>query len=272
MSQKFDDAILRAKLNREFREFFDRAEKKRRWSVRHDIPWDQCNPALQPLVADIVETFCTVEMFLPDYLTKLLTQVRTERGRAWFLANWGYEEAKHSLALEDWMLRSGHRTESQIADLEARVAKAEWNPPHDTALGMVCYTMMQELATFLHYRNLRRAVNELGGDPALDKVLSLLSIDERAHYDFFKRVVELYLEYDRDATLEQIREVCNTFQMPAYNLMSDSAAQAARVQSLKIFDDEVFFFEVYEPYLATLGLSRQDLRQPRRKTNPVGVR
>ncbi len=31
-----------------FRDYFDRAEKKRRWSIRDDIPWDQCNPSLNP--------------------------------------------------------------------------------------------------------------------------------------------------------------------------------------------------------------------------------
>ena len=50
---------------------------------------------------------------------------------------------------------------------------------------------------------------------------------------------------------------------------ADSAAQANRIRELKIFDDEIFFKEVYEPYMAALGLTRQDLRQPRRKTAPV---
>jgi hypothetical protein len=30
---------LEAALYRTYRDFFDRAEKKRRWSLRHDIPW-----------------------------------------------------------------------------------------------------------------------------------------------------------------------------------------------------------------------------------------
>ena len=28
-----------------FREFFDLAERRRRWKVADDIPWDECNPA-----------------------------------------------------------------------------------------------------------------------------------------------------------------------------------------------------------------------------------
>ena len=45
-----------------FREFFDLAERKRRWRIADDIPWDQCNPNLKPAVADIIETFCAVEL------------------------------------------------------------------------------------------------------------------------------------------------------------------------------------------------------------------
>src|SRR2546428_13585542 len=102
-----------------FRDYFDRAEKKRRWNIRDDIPWDKCNPKLNPAIADIMETFCVVELYLPDYLSKLIPQVRANRGRAWMLANWGYEECKHSMAFGDWLLRSGHRTEEQMFDMES---------------------------------------------------------------------------------------------------------------------------------------------------------
>jgi acyl-[acyl-carrier-protein] desaturase len=52
-------------------------------------------------------------MYLPDFTAKLLNMIRRSRGRAWFHVNWGYEESKHSLALEAWLLASGHRTEEQ---------------------------------------------------------------------------------------------------------------------------------------------------------------
>src|SRR6266404_9168978 len=112
-----DSPDVAAKVYRLYREYFDRAEKKRRWSLKDDIPWTQCNRALDPAVADVVQTFCSVELYLPDYLSKLLPQVRGNRGRAWMLANWGYEESKHSLVLEDWLLHADMRTEGQVADL-----------------------------------------------------------------------------------------------------------------------------------------------------------
>src|SRR5262249_39365848 len=154
---------------------------------------------------------------------------------AWMLANWGYEECKHSMALGDWLLRSGQRSEEQMADLEGDLFRQEWELPYDNARGMVCYTMLQEIATWLHYRNLQKIMGEKG-DPALYKVLALISMDERAHYDFFRRLVQLYLEDDRPGTLEQLRRVINTFAMPAVHLLVDGRRRAEAVKSLRIFD------------------------------------
>jgi acyl-[acyl-carrier-protein] desaturase len=264
-----EDAELLAAIYRLFREYFDKAEKKRRWSIRDDIPWQACNRSLAPAIADVVETFCSVELYLPDYVSKLIPQVRGNRGRAWFLANWGYEESKHSMALGDWLLKSGQRTDEQMADLESRIVEFEWNVPQENARGMACYSMLQELATWLHYRNLRLVAGQQGGDPALDKLLTLVSIDERAHYEFFKDLVKLYLRYDRPGTLEQLRRVANTFAMPAYNLLVDGQQRAAAVQELHIFDEQMFLYEVLEPCLAAIDVKKSELRQRRSRREEV---
>jgi len=246
-----------------YRDFFDRAEKKRRWSIRDDIPWDQCNPHLDPALADVLESFCAVELYLPDYTSKILPVVRPSKGRTWFYANWGYEESKHSLVFEDWLLRSGHRSDDQMKDLETKVFQWEWNLPHDSHLGMLVYAMVQERATGLNYRNLRRRVQERGGDGALSKMLMLVSVDEQAHYRFFQECVELYLKYDRAATLEQMRRVMNDFQMPAIHDMADSYQRISAIKSLEIFNENIYYREVYLPILAELNVDRSELRNRR---------
>src|ERR1700722_15676954 len=248
------DAIYRL-----FRDYFDLAEKKRRWSIREDVPWAQCNRSLNPAIADVVETFCAVELYLPDYLSKLIPQVRANRGRAWMLANWGYEECKHSMALEDWLLHARMRSDEQMADMHGEVFSYEWNLPYDNALGMLCYTMFQELATQIHYSNLRQIVRREGGCPALEKALLLVSVDEAAHADFFRRLVAIYLEDDRPGTLEQIRRVVNTFKMPAVHMLADSARRTGDIKRLRIFDEDIFVGLVYEPILQKLGVERREL-------------
>jgi acyl-[acyl-carrier-protein] desaturase len=263
---------LLARIYRLYRDYFDMAEKKRRWSLRDDIPWEECNGALDPAIVDVVQTFCAVELYLPDYVSKLLPQVRANRGRAWMIANWGYEESKHSLALGDWLLRSGMRSEEQMAELDSQVFQQEWNLPHDNARGMVCYTMVQELATWLHYRNLREVARQRGGDLALDRVLNLISIDERAHYDFFRRLVQLYLEDDRLGTLEQLRRVINQFAMPAVHLLFDGRKRVEAVKELRIFDYDIFYTQVFEPILTALQVDKSELRRHSpRKALAVGT-
>ncbi|HZZ77082.1 MAG TPA: acyl-ACP desaturase [Gemmataceae bacterium] len=252
---------LEGTLWRIYRDFFDTAERKRRWRVRDDVPWDQCNRNLDPAIADVVETFCCVELYLPDYVSKVLPVVRHSRGRTWFYANWGYEESKHSLALSDWLLRSGHRSESYMADLEKKVFEREWNLPHDSALGMLAYAMVQEHATFINYRNLRKRVQEKGGDPALDKVLALVSVDEAAHFGLFKSFFELFLKVDRSSAVAALRPVLNQFQMPAiHDLLDESTKRIARVRDLEVFNEEIFIRDVYNHFLQVLDISREEMR------------
>jgi acyl-[acyl-carrier-protein] desaturase len=255
-----------------FRDYFDQAERRRRWSLRDDIPWNQCNPNISDAVTDLVETFCAVEMFLPDYLAKTIPGVRHIRGRAWFFANWGYEESKHSMALEDWLARSGKRSDKQLTDLHTDVVAHEWDVPYDNARYMVCYTLIQELATWLHYVRLRKIVQDEGGCPALERVLTLVSVDERAHFEFFRKMALLYLDFDREGTLETLRQVINNFQMPAVQMLTDSKRRIAAVKDLNIFDDQVYIEHVVNPLLERLNLTRADLRRKsRRSFTPNGL-
>src|SRR5258708_4750458 len=109
-----DNHNLNSKIEQRFfehyLEYFKLAEDRRRWNLWKDVPWDKCNPNASPLIADVVEAFSAVEMFLPDYTAKILQLIRKSRGRAWFQANWGYEESKHSLTLAEWLVRSRQRS------------------------------------------------------------------------------------------------------------------------------------------------------------------
>jgi acyl-[acyl-carrier-protein] desaturase len=256
-----DSPEISAKIYRLYRDFFNHAERKRRWSLQDDIPWDQCNRHLNPAIADVVESFCAVELFLPDYVGKILPRIRANRGRAWFTFNWGYEESKHSLALGDWLLHSGMRSEEQMADLEEKVFQHAWNLPLDSVRGMVCYSMTQELATWLNYRNLRERVGK-NGDPALYRLLTYILVDERSHYEFFRELVQFHLAEDRAGTLEQLRRVLNQFAMPAIYALADGPQRIAAVKALGIFNDEIFYQDVYLPILTELDVNRSEMRNP----------
>jgi len=253
-----------------YRDFFDAAEKKRRWRIREDIPWNECNPNLDPAIADVVESFCCVELYLPDYVGKVLPLVRNSMGRTWFYANWGYEESKHSLVLSDWLIRSKHRTEEHMVDLEKKVFEREWNLPQGNPIGMLAYAMVQEQATFINYRNLRQRAAAKGGDPALERILGYISVDEAAHYGLFKAFFEVFLETDRDMALAGLRPVLNHFQMPAiHDLLDESTKRIARVRELEIFNEEIFMRDIYNHFMTVLGVSKAELRGPRPKKSQL---
>jgi acyl-[acyl-carrier-protein] desaturase len=263
-----DDPGLQPALWHLYRRFFDQAERRRRWSIERDIPWDDCNRSLDPVIADVVESFCAVELYLPDYLAHALPWSRPSRAYTWFYANWGYEESKHALALHDWLLKSGMRSEERMADLEGQIYEHPWQLPHDNVVAMLAYAMVQERATAVNYRNLRRRTRERGGDPALEQLLNFLSVDEQTHYSFFQGGLRLYLAHDRAGTLEQLRRVMHGFAMPAIYGLADGLQRVARIKELAIFDYEVYVREVYLPILQELGVTRREMRSyhPTRKS------
>src|SRR5205823_6634407 len=136
-------------------------------------------------------------------------------------------------------------------------------------MGMVVYGMTQELATWLHYRNLRDRIQQRG-DPALSKLLQLIAVDERAHHAFYQRVTQLYLERDRAETVEQLRRVLHDFSMPAVYMLSQSDKRKAAVRNLNIFNEEIYYQDVYLPLLASLGISRHEMRRRARREILVG--
>lgn len=241
-----------------YRLFFRRAEHDRRWNVEKDIPWGKCNPKTTDQVALIVESFMAVELFLPDYTSKILQLIRQSRGRAWFQANWGYEESKHSLALEEWLLHSGKRTKAEVDAFSDAVLNNEWNLPYATARQMMIYTVFQELATGLNYKNLRRKAIEQG-DEALSTALSFIARDESAHYQFFQDGVKLYLKADRDGTLRDMQHVLATFRMPAQSLIPNWEHRGKTIIGEKIFSDRIFFTDIVRPVLNVLGTTRHEL-------------
>ena len=255
-----DDPILEPAMWQLYRSFFAQSERRRRWSIDKDIPWDKCNQSLNPVIADVIESFCVVELYLPDYLVHAMPWSRPSRARTWFYANWGYEESKHSLALNDWLLRSGQRSEERMADLESTIFQHPWQLPHDNVVAMLTYAMVQERATALNYRNLRRRTQDLGGDPALEQLLRFLAVDEQTHHSFFRDAVRLYLALDRDSTLEQLRRVMNSFAMPAICGLADGRQRVARIKELEIFDEMAYHREVYLPILGDLGVQRSEMR------------
>ena len=243
-----------------FLKYFQNAEAKRRWSIEKDIPWTQTNPESSEITAMIVESFSAVEMFLPDYTHRIMTMIRASRGRAWFQANWGYEESKHSMVLEEWLLRSGKRTEEQVENFSRELLGAEWQLPFESPRQMIIYTMIQEMATALNYTNLKKRAEE-EGDIALSRALRWISADESAHYNFFRRGVKAYLELEPAETIADLRFVFENFAMPAHALIPEWEMRGKLIEESGIYGPRMYLRKIFLPVLDDLGLTRLELKE-----------
>jgi len=240
---------------RELLEYLALAEKKRRWNPFTDIPYAQANPQSSETLAQCVETFCAVEMYLPDFTSKMLHMIRRSRGRSWFHINWGYEESKHSLTLEGWLLASGHRTEEQREAVQASLSTLEWELPYDHPRQMVCYTMVQELATFWNYRNLESIATEQK-DPALVRGLRIISVDERVHYNFFRNTVKEWMKWDEEGTIHDLKYVFDHFSMPGRTQIPGYDEAALVLAKTGIYGPREYIKLVKNPILEDLKLDK----------------
>ncbi len=241
------------------RDFFDHAEAKRRWNVTTDIPWSDVKlRAVDDELVDILEAFYCTEMYLPDYTAQLIHLNRQSQGLAWFFANWGYEESKHSRVIEEWLIRSGRRTPTQMERLNESLLAGEWTLPFETSRQMLVFTLLQELATQLSYINLSK-LTAPAEDTALQRMLLLIAGDEGSHHRMFASCIQVHLERDRPGTLRDIAHVLKNFDMPAHDVIPDWPRRGALIERHGVFGPRPFVRRVMLPALERIGVDRREL-------------
>jgi acyl-[acyl-carrier-protein] desaturase len=252
------DTARQERLYRLYKTFFDKAEEERRWNPFRDVPYDKIPRDAPEVLAVVAETFCCVESYLPDYVSKGINIVRPYFGQAWFSANWGYEESKHSVALMEYLLRSGKRTPEQMFDLQNKLMSADWQLPFNTARQMTIYGCFQEQATFVIYVKQEQRAKD-AGDECLSTIFRLNARDEIAHTRFYEDVVKVLLEEDREGTLRDIAHIAKHFKMPGVGIVPDYEERIKVMREEGKVDRSVFLQKVFFPVLKYLEVTRQEL-------------
>lgn len=190
-----------------FTDFFRRSEQDRHWNLWSDIPWESVNPSASEDLTTAVETAYAREIFLPDYSAKLIRMLRSSRGRAWFLTRWSYEESKHFLALAEWLVRAGKRTDAQMQRFtESLLARYEWKLWFSDPLSAMLQAIVRELAEIARYESLAdAAVAE--SDAALTAVTRQILSDENEHLAFFQQAVTIIQNAVPDAVTDAVRRI-----------------------------------------------------------------
>ncbi|HEX5084478.1 MAG TPA: acyl-ACP desaturase [Blastocatellia bacterium] len=253
----------REKIYRAYCEFFDTADKKRRWNPFNDIPWEKIDPALNTEDDAIcLETFCGVELYVPDYTSNAFNLTRNLFGAAWFEASWGYEESRHALAYREYLIRSGLRTEEQYQAFEDKVFGKVWKLPFQTRRQMNCYGALQESATYLIYATQREKAKR-NGNEVLDKIYFLIGRDEAAHRGFYQKLLQFELEEDREGALEDLARVAFNFVMPGVGLIPEYE-ERLKVMGVGI-SPQYFLQHGVFPLLRAVGTDRAELIKASRR-------
>lgn len=259
----------RERMYREYMEFFEHAETKRRWNPMNDIPWDQLDkPGFKEQLAQrsgagaldrlavCLETFCGVELFIPDYTRNGLNLSREIFGQAWFHLCWGYEESKHALVFREYLLRSGLRSLDQYLDYEEQVLSKEWQLPFASNRQMACYGALQEIATYLIYAA-QRDTHRRDGNEVLARLFDLVARDEAAHAGFYRSFMRFEYEEDPDGTAEDLAWVVTNFDMPGAQLVP-GFERRLDVDGVAISSQQ-FLEKGIMPTLKAIGLTRRDM-------------
>jgi acyl-[acyl-carrier protein] desaturase len=254
-------SIMRDSVYRLYLDFLETAEKKRRWSIVDDIPWNELDPAKTTEThAQRVEIFCAEELYVPDYSSKGLEMVRSMFGMAWFQTRWAFEESKHGLVFREYLTRSGLRSETEFEALETSVNSRSWHPPYATPREMACYGALQEGATYVAYK-VQEESARAAGDKVLEKIFHFVARDEAAHGGFYRAIVQLELSRDRQGTIADLTSVLASFKMPGDSLIPEYR-QRLRSTGAGI-SPRMFLERVMLPLLTTLQIGRQELKRAR---------
>ncbi len=251
--------IPKEKFYRAYMDFFEVAERKRRWNLFEDVPWDKLSPGTNTEERAIrIETYCAEEMYLPDYSAAGIKLLRGVFGLSWFQAAWSYEESRHALVFREYLLRSGMRTQEQFDNLETGVFSRSWKVPFTTQRRMSCYGALQEAATYLAYRAQKDRA-ELEKDPTLEAIFFLVSRDEAAHAGFYRDMVAIEMAEDRTGTLADLAHVIANFKMPGDGLIPNYH-EYLRIGGGGI-SPRLFFTRAVLPLIKQLGTSRDELKR-----------
>jgi acyl-[acyl-carrier-protein] desaturase len=251
------------KMYRAYMEFFEIAERKRRWNIWDDVPWEKLDPRFNNEADAVrIESYCGVELYVPDYTASGLLHARDIFGEAWFAANWGYEESKHALIYREYLIRSGLRTEEQYLEYEQQILSKTWINPASSMRQIAMYGALQELATYhIYHQQYQKAARE--GNEVLKQVLHLVARDEAAHCGFYRNVVAFDLEDDPEGAMIDLAQVVSKFQMPGAALIPDYE-QRVLVEGVGLTREQ-FMQSALFPTLKRFGVSRSDIVRVNRR-------
>jgi acyl-[acyl-carrier-protein] desaturase len=117
---------------------------------------------------------------------------------------------------------------------------------HTEMLRSVAYVSFQELATRISHRNTGKYTQ----DPYCEQMLARIAQDENLHMVFYRNLLAAALEISPNQTLQAVRDVVSSFQMPGHTIQ-DFGRRSVQIAMAGIYDLRIHRDEVLAPVLKT---------------------
>ncbi|MGN3959866.1 acyl-ACP desaturase [Streptomyces sp. WAC8370] len=176
-------------------------------------PWAPEQGVMESAVRDALLHNLLSEDNLPSY-HRVIAELFGRDG-AWgtWVNRWTVEEDRHGTAIRDYLIVT--RTADPVAMEDARRLHMQTGYDSDyrgDVLAGLVYVTLQELATRISYRNIKR----ISGEPVCVALLQRIAQDENRHMLFYRRVLEAAMELQPERTLGALATVVATFRSPAH--------------------------------------------------------
>ena len=200
------------------------------WYPHEFVPWsmgrdfeagDDWDPSEVPL-PEPVRSALFVNLLTEDNLPYYFQTIDRMFGRNGVWREWSHrwtaEEARHSIALRDFMTVTRSLDPRLLEDGRMSQMSGGEVPEPDSAVDGFVYVALQELATRIAHRNTGKALQEhLGDHPVASAgydVISRVAADENFHFLFYRDLTSAALEIAPSLVLPAIERQVREFEMP----------------------------------------------------------
>jgi acyl-[acyl-carrier-protein] desaturase len=210
-----------------------------------DEPWHPSQSRLDETARTALELNLLTEDNLPYYHLALWTTFGGEGAWGEWARRWTAEEGRHSIVLRDYLTTS--RGVDPVALERARmdhVARGYYPARLHGPLDALVYVTLQELATRIAHRN----TGAITGDPAAERLLTRVAVDENLHYVFYRDVAAAAIELAPSAMVLAMKRQVLGFAMPGFELPG-FREKALRIAAAGIYDLRIHHDQVLVPVL-----------------------
>jgi acyl-[acyl-carrier-protein] desaturase len=208
-------------------------------------PWKPADSRLDGIAQTALELNLLTEDNLPYYHLAIWEMFGGDGPWGEWIRRWTAEEGRHSIAIRDYLVVT--RGVDPVGLERGRmdhVSRGFYANEMPSPLDGLVYVTFQELATRIAHRN----TGAITGDPAAERLMARVALDENLHYVFYRDVAGSALEVDPSAMVLAMNRQVLGFSMPGLELPG-FRDKAIRIASAGIYDLRIHHDQVLLPVL-----------------------